>query len=112
MERIRESKLVGPAIEWMEEHPRLTAWIALSIGMVAILLFEARDVGLLPGQWLALIVATVAVAGISIWIVSWDEEEGETPTEAEQEPTDEAEAEHPETPSEPEETQDEPPQEE
>ena len=47
--------------------------------MVAIISYEARDVGLLWGQWAALIVATIAVAGLCVWIISWedDEEEGE-----------------------------------
>lgn len=59
-------------IEWGKKHPYLTAWAALGIGMVALLIWEARDVGLLPGQWAALIVATVLVAGACVWIISWD----------------------------------------
>lgn len=68
-----------PPIRWILKHPRLFAWIFLSVGMIVLLLIEARDVGLLPGQWLALIVACVLVAGICIWIVSWEDadEEGE-----------------------------------
>jgi len=60
-------------------HPNLTAWFVLAIGMVAILVFEARDVGLESMQWFWLIVVTVLVAGACIWIISWgdDEEEGE-----------------------------------
>jgi hypothetical protein len=60
-------------------HPNLTAWFVLAIGMVAILVFEARDVGLESIQWFWLIVVTVLVAGACIWIISWgdDEEEGE-----------------------------------
>jgi hypothetical protein len=46
--------------------------------MVAILVWSARDVGLLPEQWVALIVATVGLAGLCVWIIGWeDEEEGE-----------------------------------
>ena len=57
------------------EHPQWTSWIVLSIGMVAILVWSARDVGLQAGQWVALIVATVAVAGLSVWIIGWEDEE-------------------------------------
>lgn len=66
-----------PGAAWAEAHPRLTAWIALALGMVILLAIEARDVGLLPGQWIALIVATVLVAGACIWIITWDDEEDE-----------------------------------
>ena len=63
-------------------HPNLTAWIVLAIGMVAILVWEARDVGLESLQWFWLILITVLVAGACIWIISWgddDEEENEEP---------------------------------
>jgi hypothetical protein len=40
-------------------------------------------VGLLPTQWLSLMVAAVLVAGACVWIISWeDEDELETPAEA------------------------------
>ena len=59
-------------------HPQWTSWIVLSIGMVAILVWSARDVGLLAGQWAALIIDTIAVAGLAVWIIGWeDEEEGD-----------------------------------
>ena len=57
------------------QHPRLTAWLVLAIGMVAILIWSARDVGLLPGQWTALIVATIGLAGLCVWIIGWEEGE-------------------------------------
>jgi len=59
-------------VEWVKIHPQLSAWIALAIGMVAILAWAARDVGLLAGQWAALIVATVLVAGACVWIIGWE----------------------------------------
>lgn len=64
---------------WIKSHPNLTAWIVLAIGMVAILVWEARDVGLEGMQWFWLILVTVLVAGACIWIISWgdDEEESE-----------------------------------
>lgn len=69
-------------IAWGKKHPYLAAWIALAIGMVALLIWEARDVGLQPGQWAALIIATILVAGACIWIISWDSEEEESPAGA------------------------------
>jgi hypothetical protein len=53
-------------------------WAVLAVGMVVILVWAARDVGLLPGQWTALIVATILLAGLCVWIISWemDEEDG------------------------------------
>lgn len=68
-------------IAWGKRHPYLAAWIALAIGMVALLIWEARDVGLQPGQWAALIIATILVAGACIWIISWDSEEEGSPAE-------------------------------
>ena len=64
--------------QFVSQHPRLTAWLVLAIGMVIILIWSARDVGLLPGQWAALIVATIGLAGLCIWIIGWEAgEEGE-----------------------------------
>jgi len=62
---------------WIKSHPNLTAWFALAIGMVAILVWEARDVGLEGMQWFWLILVTVLVAGACIWIISWGDDEEE-----------------------------------
>ena len=59
------------------QHPRLAAWIVLAIGMVVILVWSARDVGLTPGQWAALVVATIGLAGLCIWIIGWEDGEEE-----------------------------------
>ena len=61
--------------EWASRHPRLTAWAVLALGMVIILIIAARDVGLLPSQWAALIVATILLAGLCVWIIGWDGDE-------------------------------------
>lgn len=61
--------------QFVVQHPRLTAWLVLAVGMVAILLWSARDVGLLPAQWAALIAATTGLAGLCVWIIGWEEEE-------------------------------------
>jgi hypothetical protein len=63
--------------EFVAGHPQLTAWIVLAVGMVAILLWSAKDVGLLAGQMFALVVATVLVAGLCVWIIGWEDEEEE-----------------------------------
>ena len=65
----------NPAVKWVLRHPRISAWVVLATGMVALLVHEARNVGLLPSQWLALIVATVLVAGACIWIISWEDKD-------------------------------------
>lgn len=57
---------------WIGRHPQLTAWMALAVGMVIILVLSARNVGLLPHQWAALIVATILLAGLCVWIIGWD----------------------------------------
>jgi hypothetical protein len=66
-----------PPVKWVLRHPRLAAWLVLAVGMVILLIIEARDVGLLPTQWLALIVATVLVAGACVWIISWEDQDDE-----------------------------------
>jgi hypothetical protein len=70
-------------VQWMSRHPRLAAWIILSVGMVVLLVIEAKDVGLLATQWAALIVATVLVAGACVWIISWEDSDEEPEAEAE-----------------------------
>ena len=62
---------------WVNRHPQLTAWAVLAVGMVAILVWSARDVGLEAGQWAALIVTTILLAGLCVWIIGWDGQEKE-----------------------------------
>ena len=62
---------------WASSHPKLTAWIALAIGMVIVLVIAARDVGLIWNQWLFLILATVGLAGLCVWIIGWESGEDE-----------------------------------
>lgn len=70
--------------QFITEHPQWASWIVLSIGMVAILIWSARDVGLLAGQWTALIAATIATAGLAVWIIGWEDEENSTTTTVQQ----------------------------
>lgn len=57
---------------WAGAHPKLAAWSLLGLGMVLILVYAARDVGLLWNQWLFLILATIGVAGLCVWIIGWE----------------------------------------
>ncbi|HAL62004.1 MAG TPA: hypothetical protein DCP08_06315 [Chloroflexi bacterium] len=61
--------MIASLKEFVAGHPRLAAWIALAIGMVIMLVIAARNVGLLPGQWAALIVTTIILAGLCVWII-------------------------------------------
>jgi hypothetical protein len=56
-------------------HPNLTAWGVLAVGMLAVLWWSARDVGLGSVQWFWLAVSTVLLAGLCIWIISWEADE-------------------------------------
>ncbi len=60
---------------WITQHPNLSAWFVLALGMDILLIFEARDVGLEAAQWFWLLVITTLVAGACIWIVSWGDDD-------------------------------------
>lgn len=60
---------------FVQRHPQITAWIVLAIGMVIILVLSAREVGFTTGQWAALIVTTILLAGACVWIIGWGEGE-------------------------------------
>jgi protein-S-isoprenylcysteine O-methyltransferase Ste14 len=63
---------------FFSRHPRLLAWLVLAVGMVAILIWAAKDVGLLAGQWTALIVSTILLAGLCVWIIGWESGDDES----------------------------------
>jgi len=67
--------------EQMDRHPNLTTWLALAVGMLVVLAISARDVALSARQWTWLALATVLLAGLCAWIISWEadtpEEEGD-----------------------------------
>jgi Flp pilus assembly protein protease CpaA len=54
------------------EQTTISNWVVLAIGFVIILVYSARDVGFDSGQWAALLGATVALAGLCAWIISWE----------------------------------------
>lgn len=57
---------------FVQRHPMIVAWAVLAVGMVAMLLYAAKDVPLLPTQVFALVVATVLLAGGCVWILTWE----------------------------------------
>lgn len=77
---------MNQVMSWARTHPRLTAWIVLALGMDLMVAYEARSVGLLIGQWVALLVATTLVAGLCVWIIGWEDDEDDEPPAAEPKP--------------------------
>ncbi|MEN8098318.1 MAG: hypothetical protein ABFQ89_04520 [Chloroflexota bacterium] len=57
---------------WIKQHPQLSSWAVLSVGMMIILAWTGRDVGFTTSQWAALAVIAVGVAGICAWIIGWE----------------------------------------
>lgn len=74
-------------------HPQITSWIVLAIGMVIILVWSARDVGFTSSQWVALVITTILLAGACVWIIGWeDDEDEELEEQEEQKPEEDKEA--------------------
>lgn len=70
--------------QYASQHPQITSWIVLAIGMVIILIWSAKDVGFTPSQWAAVIITTLLLAGACVWIIGWGDDEdemGESQTE-------------------------------
>ena len=63
-----------------DSHPNLISWLLLAVGMVVVVVFAARNVGFKAGQWAALIIATIALAGLSVWIISWEDDDEQQTT--------------------------------
>ena len=59
--------------QWINIHPKLAAWTVLAIGMVILVVWSAKDVGLLAGQMLALVIATIGLAGLCVWLIGWED---------------------------------------
>ena len=83
LNNLRDGPL-GPAVRWIEAHPRLSAWTVLALGMVILVVIEAQGVGLQPGQWAAIIAATILTAGACVWIISWEDEDEEPEVKADE----------------------------
>ena len=63
--------------DFAKNHPQIVAWIVLAIGMVIILVWSAKDVGFTAGQWAALVVTTILLAGACVWIIGWGDDDEE-----------------------------------
>jgi hypothetical protein len=74
-ERLYKMPIIGGLLNIIDHYPRLSAWVVLSAGVLGLLFYEARDVGLTTRNWIALGVASIVVSGLCIWIVSWEDEE-------------------------------------
>jgi hypothetical protein len=61
------------------DHPNLVSWLILAFGMVVIVVIAARNVGFTTSQWAALIAATIALAGLCVWIISWEDDDEAQP---------------------------------
>lgn len=70
VERGRES-FQGRLKCFFREHPRLSSWAVLSVGMIILLVLMAPGT-LSVGQLLRLAVACIALAGACAWIISWE----------------------------------------
>jgi len=87
---------MGTIKKFASDHPQITSWIVLAIGMVIILIWSARDVGFTGSQWTALVITTILLAGACVWIIGWeDEDDLESEDEAQSQPV--AETSHSET---------------
>jgi hypothetical protein len=63
---------VSSLTKLLRAHPNLVTWAVLAIGMVLMVLYAAKDVGFLPLQTLALVIATIVLAGLCVWIINWE----------------------------------------
>jgi hypothetical protein len=70
--------------DFAKNHPQIVAWIVLAIGMVIILVWSAKDVGFTAGQWAALVVTTILLAGACVWIIGWGDDEEEVVEQVEE----------------------------
>jgi dephospho-CoA kinase len=71
-EETSQGGMMSSLRRWIDQHPFLSMWAILAVGMVAIFLITARNVDLLPTQRLFMAIACVALAGLCTWVVSWD----------------------------------------
>jgi hypothetical protein len=64
-----------PVKNFASNHPQITSWIVLAIGMVIILVWSASDVGFTGSQWAALVITTILLAGACVWIIGWEDDD-------------------------------------
>ena len=58
--------------QFVDEHPFLSMWAVLAVGMVAIFLVASRSADLLPSQRAFMALACILLAGVCTWIISWE----------------------------------------
>lgn len=58
--------------EFWRAHPRLAQWALLAAAMVLVVLWASSGVDLSPTQRLAIVAATVGLAGLCVWIIHWE----------------------------------------
>ncbi len=56
----------------ISKHPYLAVFVLLAAGMEAVLFLASRNVVLAPIQYGTVAVATTLVAGLCIWIITWE----------------------------------------
>ena len=59
-------------LDFLRRHPQISAFLGLAVAMVAMLLYAAKDVPLLPTQMATLVAATIVLAGLCVWIIGWE----------------------------------------
>jgi len=80
-----------PVKNFASNHPQITSWVVLAVGMVIILVWSASDVGFTGSQWTALVITTILLAGACVWIIGWeDDDDDDDVEEQQQQPTAEA----------------------
>lgn len=58
--------------EFLRAHPRLAQWALLAAAMALVVLWASSGVDLSPTQRLAIVAATVGLAGLCVWIIHWE----------------------------------------
>jgi purine-cytosine permease-like protein len=79
VETLKDTLLNSSPARFAKARPRLAAWIVLSAALCTFLAIEGRQVVLAVGQWLALFLACVLVAGLCVRIVSGRDDAPTTP---------------------------------
>lgn len=73
-----------PVKNFASNHPQITSWVVLAVGMVIILVWSASDVGFTGSQWTALVITTILLAGACVWIIGWEDDEDDVVEERQQ----------------------------
>lgn len=59
--------------QFVEQHPYIAMWLVLAMGMVALLfILGPTQSTLLPREWAVIVMATILLAGLCVWIISWE----------------------------------------